>query len=68
MDGSQKQAYHLNLTKSDANSFRFDNPVVNPLKDAIITHNADDSYISHGDLTGADGKPSVIEVIYHRMK
>jgi Domain of unknown function (DUF6265) len=64
----EKEAYHLNLTKSDANSFRFDNPVVNQLKDAIITHNADDSYTSHGDLTGADGKPSVIEVTYHRVK
>src|SRR5215831_12281487 len=41
--------------KSDANTFRFDNPVVNQLKDAIITHNADDSYTSHGDITGADG-------------
>ena len=64
----EKEAYHLNLTKSDANSFRFDNPVVNQLKDAIITHNADDSYTLHGDITGADGKPSVIEVTYHRVK
>jgi len=64
----EKEAYHLKLTKSDANSFRFDNPVVNQLKDAIITHNADDSYTSHGDITGADGRPSVIEVIYHRVK
>jgi len=64
----EKEAYHLNLTKSDANTFRFDNPVVNQLKDAIITHNADDSYTSHGDITGADGKPAMIEVIYHRVK
>ena len=64
----EKEAYHLNLTKSDANRFRFDNPVVNQLKDAIIAHNADDSYTSHGDLTGADGKPSVIEITYHRVK
>jgi len=64
----ENEAYHLNLAKSDANSFRFDNPVVNQLKDAILTHNADDSYTSHGDITGADGKPSVIEVIYHRVK
>jgi hypothetical protein len=43
-------------------------PVVNHLKDAILTHNADDSYTSHGDITGADGKPASIEVIYHRVK
>lgn len=64
----ETEAYHLNLTKSDGNVFRFDNPVVNQLKDAILTHNADDSYISHGDIRGADGKPAVIEVSYHRVK
>jgi uncharacterized protein DUF6265 len=64
----EAEAYHLNLTKSDGNMFRFDNPVVNQLKDAILTHNADDSYTSHGDITGADGKPAVIEVTYHRVK
>ena len=64
----ETEAYHLNLTKWDANTFRFDNPVVNQLKDAIITHNADDSYTSHGDITGADGRPSSIEVTYHRVK
>ena len=64
----ETEAYHLNLTKSDGHAFRFDNPVVNQLKDAILTHNADDSYISHGDITGADGKPAVIEVSYHRAK
>lgn len=64
----EAEAYHLNLTKSDGNVFRFDNPVVNQLKDAILTHNTDDSYTSHGDLTGADGKPAVIEVTYHRVK
>lgn len=64
----ETEAYHLNLTKSDGNVFRFDNPVVNQLKDAILTHAADDSYISHGDITGADGKPAVIEVTYHRVK
>jgi hypothetical protein len=42
--------------------------VMNQLKDAILTHNADDTYISHGDITGADGKPTVIEVTYHRVK
>jgi len=61
-------AYHLNLTKSDATTFRFDNPVVNQLKDAILTHTANDTYISHGDVTGADGKPTVIEVTYQRVK
>lgn len=64
----ETEAYHLNLTKWDGNVFRFDNPVVNQLKDAILTHNADDSYTSHGDITGADGKPAVIEVAYHRVK
>lgn len=64
----ETEAYHLNLTKSDGNTFRFDNPVVNQLKDAILTRNADDSYTSHGDITGADGKPSSIEVTYHRVK
>src|SRR5215467_1365526 len=64
----EKEAYHLNLTKWDANTFRFDNPVVNQLKDAILTHNGDDTYTSHGDVTGADGKPAVIEVTYHRVK
>lgn len=64
----ETEAYHLNLTKADGGVLRFDNPVVNQLKDAILTHNADDSYISHGDITGADGKPAVIEVTYHRVK
>ena len=64
----ETEAYHLNLTKSDGKVFRFDNPVVTQLKDAILTHNADDSYTSHGDITGADGKPAVIEVTYHRVK
>lgn len=64
----ETEAYHLNLTKSDGNVFRFDNPVVNQLKDAILTHNADDSYTSHGDTTGADGKPASIEITYHRVK
>lgn len=62
------EAYHLNLTKADGGVFRFDNPVVNQLKDAILTHNADDSYTSHWDLTGDDGKPAVIEVTFHRVK
>lgn len=64
----EAEAYHLNLTKSDGSVFRFDNPVVNQLKDAILTHTSDDGYISHGDITGADGKPAVIEVVYHRAK
>jgi uncharacterized protein DUF6265 len=64
----ETEAYHLNLTKWDASTFRFDNPVVNQLKDAILTHNGDDTYTSHGDITGADGKPTVIEVAYHRVK
>ena len=64
----ETEAYHLNLTKSDGSVFRFDNPVVNELKDAILTHKADDSYTSHGDITGADGKPASIEVTYHRQK
>jgi len=64
----ENEAYHLNLTKWDGTMFRFDNPVVNQLKDAIITHSADDTYLSHGDITGADGKPASIEVTYHRAK
>jgi Domain of unknown function (DUF6265) len=60
--------YRLNLTKWDAGSFRFDNPVVNQLKDAILTRADNDTYISHGDITGADGKPTVIEVTYHHVK
>lgn len=64
----ETEAYHLNLTKSDGSAFRFDNPVVSQLKDAILTRNADDGYTSHGDITGADGKPAVIEVTYHRAK
>ena len=64
----EAEAHHLNLTKSEGNVFRFDSPVVNQLKDAILTHNADDSYTSHWDLTGADGKPAVIEVTFHRVK
>jgi hypothetical protein len=64
----EAEAYHLNLAKSDATVFRFDNPVVNQLKDAILTHPDADTYISHGDITDADGKPRVIEVTYHRVK
>jgi Domain of unknown function (DUF6265) len=62
------EAYHLNLTKADAGTFRFDNPVVNQLKDAILTRVDNDTYISHGDITGDDGKPTVIEITYHRVK
>jgi hypothetical protein len=62
------EAYHLNLTKTDAGSFRFDNPVVNELKDAILTRVDTDTYISHGDIAGNDGKPQVVEVTYHRLK
>ena len=58
----------MNLTKSDATTFRFDNPVVNQLKDAILTHAETDTYTSHGDITDADGKPKIIEVTYHRVK
>ena len=64
----ENEAYHLNLAKSDATTFRFDNPVVNQLKDAIITHPDADTYVSHGDITDADGKPKSIEVTYHRVK
>lgn len=64
----EKEAYHLNLTKSDGGIFRFDNPVGNQLKDAILTHVDNDTYISHGDITGADGKSQMIEVTYHRVK
>ena len=64
----ENEAYHLNLTKSDAGTFRFDNSVVNQLKDAIITRVDNDTYVSHGDITDADGKPQSIEVTYHRVK
>jgi hypothetical protein len=64
----ESEAFHLSLTKSDATTFRFDNPVVNQLKDAILTHPDADTYISHGDITDADGKPQAIEVTYHRVK
>jgi hypothetical protein len=64
----EKEAYHLNLTKAEGGVFRFDNPVVNQLKDAILTRVDGDTYISHGDITDADGKPKSIEVTYHRMK
>jgi Domain of unknown function (DUF6265) len=68
MPWEEKEAYHLNLTKSDAGVFRFDNPIVNQLKDAILTRVDNDTYISHGDITDADGKPKSIEVIYHHVK
>jgi hypothetical protein len=64
----EAEAFHINLTKSDATSFRFDNPVINQLQDAILTHSDADMYISHGDITGADGQPQAIEVTYHRVK
>jgi hypothetical protein len=64
----EKEAFHLNLTKSEGGVFRFDNPVVNQLKDAILTRVDGDTYISHGDITDADGKPKSIEVTYHRVK
>ena len=64
----EKEAYHLNLTKSEGGAFRFDNPVVNELKDAILTRVDNDTYISHGDVTDADGKPKAIEVTYRRLK
>ncbi len=64
----EKEAYHLILAKSEGGAFRFDNPVVNQLKDAILTHPDADTYISHGDMTDADGKPKAIEVTYHRVK
>jgi len=64
----EKEAYHLILAKSEGGAFRFDNPVVNQLKDAILTHRDADTYISHGDITDADGKSKAIEVTYHRVK
>ena len=64
----EKEAYHLNLTKSEGSVFRFDNPVVNQLKDAILTRVDGETYISHGDITDADGKAKAIEVTYHRVK
>ena len=64
----EKEAYHLNLTKSEGGVFRFDNSAVNQLKDAILTRVDGDTYISHGDITDADGKPKAIEVTYHRVK
>jgi len=64
----EKEAYHLNLTKAEGGVFRFDNPVVNQVKDAILTRVDGDIYISHGDITDADGKPKAIEVTYHRVK
>jgi hypothetical protein len=64
----EKEAYHLTLSKSEGGVFRFDNPVVNQLKDAILTRVDNDTYISHGDITDADGKPKSIEVTYHRVK
>ena len=62
------EAYRLKLTKWDASRFQFDNTVQNDLKDAILTVVDADHYVSHGDLTGSDGKPAVIEVAYHRAK
>ena len=64
----KEEAYRLKLTKWDAARFQFDNTVQNQLKDAIITVVDSDHYTSRGDLTGADGKPAVIEVAYHRVK
>jgi hypothetical protein len=62
------EAYRLKLTKWDASRFQFDNTVENKLKDAILTVVDSDHYISHGDITGSGGKPTVIEVPYHRVK
>jgi hypothetical protein len=64
----EKDAYHLVLAKSEAGVFRFDNPVVTQLKDAILTHVDNDTYVSHGDITDTNGKPQSIEVTYHRVK
>jgi hypothetical protein len=64
----EKEAYHLTLSKSEGGVFRFDNPVVNQLKDAILTRVDNDTYISHGDITDPDGKPKSIEITYHRVK
>ena len=41
---------------------------MNQLKDAILTHVDGDTYVSHGDITDADGKPKASEVTYHRVK
>ena len=62
----ENEAYHLNLTKWESGIFRFENPVVNQLKDAILTRVDGDTYISRSDI--ADGKPKAIEVTYHRVK
>jgi len=64
----KEDAYRLKLTKWEGGRFQFDNTVQNQLKDAILTNVDADHYISHGDITGADGKPAVIEVSYHRVK
>lgn len=64
----KEEAYRLKLAKWSASHFQFDNTVQNQLKDAILTVVDDDHYVSHGDITGSDGKPAVIEVTYHRVK
>jgi hypothetical protein len=64
----KEDAYRLKLTKWEGGRFQFDNTVQNQLKDAILTNVDADHYISHGDITGSDGKPAVIEVSYHRVK
>lgn len=64
----KEEAYRLKLAKWDTSHFQFDNTVQNQLKDAILTVADDDHYVSHGDITGPDGKPAVIEVTYRRVK
>jgi len=46
----------LGSPKPRENVFRFDNPVVNQLKDAILTHNTDDSTLRRGHHGGRRGR------------
>lgn len=64
----KEEAYRLKLAKSEAGRFQFDNTVQNALKDAVLTVVDNDHYISRGNLSGANGQPAVLEVLYHRVK
>ena len=64
----KEEAYRLKLAKSEAGRFQFDNTVENTLKDVVLTLVDSDHYLLHGDLSGSDGKPAVIEVPYQRVK
>jgi hypothetical protein len=57
----------LNLSKSDATTFDFENPLNAMPKRSIFTRVDTDTYIARSELIPDNGEPQIIEITYHRQ-